>query len=391
MHPRPPGAPLSKSEEVALDAQVLRRPGASTHELRTGDTAPGSIPLAEISPVLANPRTARYEKSKSQARLGLLPAASKGAFGVLHSLGSLNEKLKEEFIINSSFTGPTFFVMQTVFMKQIITDSMEDWILLAASRPDAGRHGLVTDADQSFFRNGHLIVTCAFSTVLCQTSSHFHHLNRCIVIAAGPNFQDKFLLAIMDYSGAQRSAHESEFVETKITLKGGSWHMLSTEAQSAERKYLHSEVSKYEQGCETHFWRSGTRLTTWGSGALIPGDMEGIFNDHLHRMISSQTTADEFEETIQSLQTLFPQINGWIEWWMCPKIASMIFPAKSTIDPQLAEEVPHTSNPVETQHSLLHHATGTDNDLMAGIEKLFLHMVELERQYKAVQGAIFYK
>ncbi|KAL6306878.1 hypothetical protein BKA93DRAFT_124086 [Sparassis latifolia] len=295
--------------------------------------------------------------------------------------------------------------MQTVFMKQIITDSVEDWILLAASGPDAGRHEFVTDADQSFFRNGHLIVTCAFSTVLCQWvpvmytwsdglsaehhRPHFRHLNRRIVIAAGPNFQDKFLLAIMDYSGAQRSAHESEFVETKITLKGGSWHMLLTEAQSAERKYLHSEVSKYEQGCETHFWRSGTRLTTRGSGTLIPGDMEGIFNDHLRRMISSQTTADEFEETIQSLQTLFPQINGWIEWWMRPKIASMIFPAKSTIDPQLAEEVPHTSNPVDTQHSLLHHATGTDNDLMAGIEKLFLHMAELERQYKAVQGGHF--
>ncbi|GBE88915.1 hypothetical protein SCP_1403230 [Sparassis crispa] len=166
-HPRPPGVPLSKAEEVAFDAQVLRRPGASAHELRTRDTAPDSVPLAEITPVLANPRAARYEMSKSHAHLGLLPAAGKGAFGVLHSLGSLNEKLKQEFIINSSFTGPTFFIMQTEFMKQIITDSVEDWILLAAGGPDAGHHGFVTDADQSFFRDGHLIVTCTFSTVLC--------------------------------------------------------------------------------------------------------------------------------------------------------------------------------------------------------------------------------
>ena len=64
----------------------------------------------------------------------------------------------------------------------------------------------------------------------------------------------------------------------------------------------------------------------------------------------------------------------------------MIFPACSFVDPAVAEQVLFTSNPAEHQHSLLHHAVGVDRDLIPGAKKLFLHVSEIESQYRAIKG-----
>ncbi len=212
-HPRPPGGRISPPEQEALDQQVVRRPEASVHQLRTGDAAPGSVPLAQINPRLADPRSARYEVSKSQTRLGLQPAATaKGGLAVLHDLGALTSKHGVRFIVESSFSGPTYFVLQTPFMVSIIEESVRDWVLQDMSGPDAGRHGFVTDGDQSFFRQGTLLATCAFSTTLAQWvpvlyswvdgldtdhhRPHFRRLNQAILRAAGTDFEAKYLTAV---------------------------------------------------------------------------------------------------------------------------------------------------------------------------------------------------
>jgi hypothetical protein len=66
----------------------------------------------------------------------------------------------------------------------------------------------------------------------------------------------------------------------------------------------------------------------------------------------------------------------------------MIFPAQSIVDPSHAQSVPSTSNPAEHQHSLLHHATCIDQDLIPGIQKLFLHVQEIQAQYEVIQGKL---
>ena len=62
-HEKPPGARrLTRQQLEAVDSQVIRRPTASAHQLRQGDGLPGSQPLGDISPTLANPDKARYER-----------------------------------------------------------------------------------------------------------------------------------------------------------------------------------------------------------------------------------------------------------------------------------------------------------------------------------------
>ncbi|PPQ85658.1 hypothetical protein CVT25_012787 [Psilocybe cyanescens] len=89
---------------------------------------------------------------------------------------------------------------------------------------------------------------------------------------------------------------------------------------------------------------------------------------------------------VQEIQASFPQIDAWLSWWLCPKVASMIFPACNVTDPTVIAQVSRTGNPAEHNHSLLHHAVGKYQDLIPGIKKLFLHVEELERQYNAIKS-----
>jgi hypothetical protein len=52
----------------------------------------------------------------------------------------------------------------------------------------------------------------------------------------------------------------------------------------------------------------------------------------------------------------------------------MIFPAKSAVDPEVAAQVPSTSNPIEHTLSLLHLTVGKDQKLLSRIEKIYMHV-----------------
>jgi hypothetical protein len=153
-HDRPPGGTLSKFEEDQVDAQVHRKHEATAHELRTGDTGPGSVPFPNISPSLANPNAARYALGQSQAQLGMGVPAAKGGLALMGSFADLQKRLPTRFIVDSSLTGPVYITFQTEFMDKIIQECVESWLLDLADGPSAGRHGIVVDGDHSFFRVG---------------------------------------------------------------------------------------------------------------------------------------------------------------------------------------------------------------------------------------------
>lgn len=211
-HHRPPGGFLSKEQETALDEQVLRRPEASAHELRTGSVVPGSVPLGEISPILSKPSTARYHVRKSQARVGIQSSGlGKSTSTSLQLLSSLNDKL-EGFVVDSKMHGPTYLMVQSPDMKEWLKEAVEDWLRADEDGPTAGRHGFVTDGDHSFFRDGTLLTTVAFNSVLKQwvpvlytwVSSldkahhriHFNRLNDDVIEAAGPRFTPRLLAGV---------------------------------------------------------------------------------------------------------------------------------------------------------------------------------------------------
>ncbi len=92
---------------------------------------------------------------------------------------------------------------------------------------------------------------------------------------------------------------------------------------------------------------------------------------------------------MKDISLSFNRLDGWLEWWLRPNIASMIFPAKSRVDPELASQLPSTSNPVEAAHSHLHSAMGTGYDAHQGVHKLFVYVKERETRFNALMGMSF--
>ncbi|KAJ3820274.1 hypothetical protein EV361DRAFT_874259, partial [Lentinula raphanica] len=188
---------------------------------------------------------------------------------------------------------------------------------------------------------------------------------------------------VMDFSGAQILAHSQEYANLMMSLTPGV-DKLAKEAYNAQHTHYMQAASSSQVGCQVHFFRSAKRLKQ--NGNLIPKDLQGQFDEILYTMTSSSSsfTLENFNKAVETLQELFPQIHGWLEWWLRPRIASMIFPVYQTLDPETAQKVPHTSNPIEGSHSNLHSAMGSGHDAIPGIHKLFKYAKHRQDIYNAV-------
>ncbi len=173
-----------------------------------------------------------------------------------------------------------------------------------------------------------------------------------------------------------------------MTSRNTGWAMLSEEGRTAEYNARLKDASEVQQGCHVHFQRSAMRLKK--DKSIIPPELLDTFEVCLHTLLSPETSLDQFRETMNTLRTQFPPLlKGWIAWYEQPQVALMIFPAcRKNPDDFRLSEIPRTSNPIEVQHSLLHHSTGKDYDLIPGIEALFRHSRQIETQYRSVQGAL---
>ncbi|KAF8185359.1 hypothetical protein K438DRAFT_1766002 [Mycena galopus ATCC 62051] len=399
-HQRPPGGSISKAEEDQVDLQVLRKQEATAHELRTADTGPGSVPFPDISPALANPNAARYALGQSHLRLGITSTTFKGGIAFMNWFSELAKRLPTPWIVDSNLGTPVYISMQTPFMDDIIRECVESWILDLADGPSASRHGIAVDGDHAFFRGGQLLASCCYSMTsnewipifyswidgqdISHHRPHFAWIFKAIIKHAGSRFTRKLLLfQVMDFSQAQRGAHAEEYADAVISTMSG-FSSLSPEAQATERRQLVREAEEAEVGCDMHFWRSGDRIMKTHS--LVPPTSIHIFGNALRELLSPNTSLERFDAVVSMIKTTFPATRSWMSWWERRTIASMIFPAKRAMSAELAAKVPSNSNPIEHQHSLLHHAVGKDHDLQPGFEKIYLHVREMEKKHEAIKG-----
>lgn len=191
----------------------------------------------------------------------------------------------------------------------------------------------------------------------------------------------------MDFSTAQRRAFIDEYVALRFESTKGLAQM-SAETQQLQRDQFTEEATEFLVGCSVHFQRSVMRLTS--NGALVPRDRVPIFERLIRVLLSDTTTLDQFDAAVLELREGFPSVSRWLDWWLQPLNASMIFPVKSTVAPSTRQDVPRTSNPVEAKHSLLHRASGTEKGLISGLEGMLLYVQEIEALYEAIKSTSFF-
>jgi hypothetical protein len=164
-HIRPPQqGRLTETQRALIRSQVIRRMTATPHQLQTGDLLPGSIPLGLINPVLNDPRKARYAVEQARQNIGMTAVSyPKGSLGLMRAIRGLNEDIGEPFIVESQVHGPSYLLLQSSWMVQILFEGVNDWIEDGESSGSGSRHGFVTDSDHTFFHSGLLLVTVVFN------------------------------------------------------------------------------------------------------------------------------------------------------------------------------------------------------------------------------------
>jgi hypothetical protein len=163
-HAHPPlGGTLTQEECNTVHEQVKRNPTASAHALKTGNLTEGSIPLSEISAVMANMDKARRELGLDGARKS---TQMTGGLVMVKEFIGLKEELGEKYIIDSQLHDSLgVFVLHSPFMEKVLKASVDDWY----SSEDGldGWHGFVTDGNHSFFQDGAFLVTsCVFNQAM---------------------------------------------------------------------------------------------------------------------------------------------------------------------------------------------------------------------------------
>ena len=95
---------------------------------------------------------------------------------------------------------------------------------------------------------------------------------------------------------------------------------------------------------------------------------------------------DEFLETVELLLADFPLLNNWLEWWVRKPHAKMIFPACVSMEPQLWDHLPTTTNAQESLHFQLYSAAGKKHQFFEGMKALYRWAIVLEDDFKSKQS-----
>ena len=162
----------------------------------------------------------------------------------------------------------------------------------------------------------------------------------------------------MDFSEAERAGFTSAFVEF--------WTLRSDDARSLEA--LSTAAGKLLRGCQEHFRAAVTRVSR--INGAVPPDMKEAFTKRALALLHC-SNSDDFNLRANLIVHDFPPLKSWMEWWMCPAHASMLFESERQMDIEIWESIPKTTNAEEAMHWKLYSGCGRDHGFMEGMLSLY--------------------
>lgn len=177
----------------------------------------------------------------------------------------------------------------------------------------------------------------------------------------------------MDFSEGERAGFIDAFVEFWMTRVDNT--RTPEELIEAAKAIL--------RGCEEHFRAAVTHVSRI-NGAVGPDKVEAFKTRALGLL--SVASADEFNKQACLIIRDFPKLKAWMEWWMRPSHATMLFSSQRLMEEHVVESMPNTTNAEEAMHWRFYSAAGRDHSFMHGMKSLYKIAVDFERQFEAVNS-----
>ncbi|KAJ7048915.1 hypothetical protein C8F01DRAFT_1379362 [Mycena amicta] len=365
-HARPPAKHLGPTAKTRLAATVAEHPTIGPAMLLTGlPRADGPGPsVADISPLLVNLDRIKYER-----RQILNPANRMRDRNFLDALDNLREEYPN-WTINLHWDGG---------------DKIKNEAL----------NGTVSDACHDFWANGKdlLFLSSAFEPeqlkswvpILMTYSNgatakhyrvHFLHLFRGIAERCREERRpvtDDLFANVVDFSDAQRLGFVEGFIDFHLELA----------PEGRDEAELRRAAEALLKGCRQHFATQVNRMSKL-AGAVDP-DKRREFRHFTDQMLGAKTM-DDLNLIVAQFKRAFPHARAWIEWWMRPAHAVMLFDCARVMYPALWKSLPATTNAEEAMHHRIYLMVGRHLPLLKGLKSLIKVADTFERQYNAARA-----
>ncbi|KAF9032059.1 hypothetical protein BJ165DRAFT_1358081 [Panaeolus papilionaceus] len=335
---------------------------------------------ADISRVFLNAARVSKERQKVTNEIG--PSAD----GFIASFSRFEDE-HPGFVINSVIGKVTVISVQTEFMRsQLVKDSTLNGPI----------NGMVNDAAHGWWResNSLLMVTSTYCPQLhCWVPSVMSYTNGASTEHFTQHFQAVFqsislevkkrkrkltdadFAGVMDFSQAEHAGFVSAFIMFWST----------NPEDTRTRQELQIAAERLLKGCREHFRAQVSRVACI-TGVIPPSEKEG-FTKRALALLDAPTSALFLSHASQLIDD-FPKIKSWIDWWMRPSVASMLFESERKMDVELWDSLPASTNAEESMHWKLYSACGRNHAFLEGMYSLHAVAVYYERLFlAALEGA----
>jgi hypothetical protein len=119
------------------------------------------------------------------------------------------------------------------------------------------------------------------------------------------------------------------------------------------KKILHKKAAQEGEaflkvkikGCKFHYYQSRQRCLA--NGKFMQSDQRAEFRE-LTTLLQTTEDRAEFDRTVPRIRQIAPGARDWLEWWINPIHAALIFPVFMPMPANIQKETPDTNNNAET-------------------------------------------
>jgi hypothetical protein len=162
----------------------------------------------------------------------------------------------------------------------------------------------------------------------------------------------------MDFSEAECSGFKMAFVE---------FWTLHVDSDQRSHEELSEAAGRLLRGCQEHFRAAVTRVAR--INGAVPPELKDAFTGRALSLLQCSNT-EEFQLRAELMVRDFPKLKSWMEWWMRPAHASMLFQSERVMDIRIWDSIPKTTNAQEAMHWKIYSMCGRDHSFLEGMYAL---------------------
>ena len=166
----------------------------------------------------------------------------------------------------------------------------------------------------------------------------------------------------MDFSEAERHGFINAFQDF--------WQIWGGDERSDEEREDAAECLL--RGCQEHFHAAVTRVAR--INGAVPQDKKEVFTKCALGLLNC-FSSDDFQLQAKLIIRDFPKLSSWMEWWMHPSHAAMLFESERKMDIEIWEGLPKTTNAEEAMHAKFYKACGHDHTFLEGMNALYALLI----------------